>query len=187
MSAAPRCIGVDFGTSNSAAAVAGASASSPAQVLVLDPSQLEPQLLRSVLFFPERGEQILVGAEAIASYIGDEEGRFIQSIKSFLPSANFNKTFIRRRLWSLPELVALILGRMRQHIEAHLGGPIDRVVLGRPAVFSPDPALDAQAEQRLAEAATRAGFPAPTFLIEPIAAALRYEEILQQDELVLVG
>ena len=182
-----QCVGIDFGTSNSAAALVGGKSGTTAQVLPIDPQHDDPRLMRSVLFFPHGCGDVWVGAEAIARYIADEEGRFIQSVKSFLPSATFNSTMIRGRPWRLAELIAAILRPMRARIEAHSGQPVEHVVMGRPAVFSTDPAVDARAEAILAEAAHIAGFNTPTFVIEPIAAALRYEESLQHDELVLVG
>ena len=181
------CIGLDFGTSNTAAASPGAHAAAPARVLAIDPHGEDPRLLRSVLFFPAQEREVFVGAEAIAHYLSSGEGRLIQSFKSFLPAASFERTLIQGRSWHLHDLVAALLLPVRQRIEAQIGQPIKRLVLGRPAVFSPDPELDARAQATLAKAALQAGFPAPSFLIEPIAAALAYEETLLQDELVLVG
>ena len=186
--AAAGCVGLDFGTSNSAAAVPGPTASSPARVLAIDPfnSADDARLLRSVLFFPQGSRDVFVGAQAIDQYLAAEEGRFIQSVKSFLPST-FDRTVIHARTWLLQDLVAAILRPIRERIEAHTGHAVERLVLGRPAVFSTDQALDARAQDTLARAAVLAGFPAPTFVIEPIAAALSYEESLDHDELVLVG
>ena len=184
--AAAGCVGLDFGTSNSAAAIPGATASSPARVLPIDPFNEDVRLLRSVLFFPQDSRDVFAGAQAIGQYLAAEEGRFIQSVKTFLPST-FDRTVINGRTWQLHDLVAAILRPIRERIEAHTGEPVERLVLGRPAVFSPDPALDARAQATLARAAVVAGFPEPTFVIEPIAAALSYEETLDHDELVLVG
>lgn len=183
----PIAVGIDFGTSNSAVAVAGADASAPARVLHIDPAGEDTRLMRSVLFFPAEGSDVFVGGHAINQYLASEEGRFMQSVKTFLPSTTFERTQVRGRFWQIEDLVAGLLRQMRLRIEADMGGPIERAVFGRPAVFSLDPAVDARAEARLREAARRAGFPEPTFLIEPIAAALSYEETLQQDELVLVA
>ncbi len=181
-----RSAGIDFGTSNSAAALPG-DGNSPARVLSIDARAEDARLLRSVLFFPEGSPDVLAGAAAIESYLGDFEGRFLQSIKTFLPSPSFTHTEIRRKAWKLEQLIALLLTRIREAVEREAGGPLTHVVFGRPAVFSPDKERDALAEARLLQAATLAGFPAPTFVIEPIAAALRYEESLARDEVVLVG
>jgi hypothetical chaperone protein len=179
-------VGIDFGTSNSAAAIPG-SGDEPAKVLEIDQSAADARLLRSVLFFPEGSPEILAGTAAIESYLKDFEGRFLQSIKTFLPSTSFSYTEIRRKTWKLEQLIAVLLSKIRESIEKQTNGKASHVVFGRPAVFSADPEKDALAQSRLAVAAVLAGFPEPTFVIEPIAAALRYEESLAKDEVVLVG
>ena len=179
-------VGIDFGTSNSAAAV-GHGADQSAQVIAIDARAEDPRLLRSVLFFPHGAPDVWVGSAAIAQYLNSEEGRFIQSVKTFLPSQTFERTQVRGKSWQIEDLVAAVLRPIRERVEAAESRPITHLVLGRPALFSEDPAVDARAETRLREAARRAGFPAPTFVIEPIAAALAYEETLQHDELVLVA
>lgn len=180
-------VGIDFGTSNSAAALPGDRAGAPARVVSIDPAGEDGRLFRSVLYFPEESREIHAGGEAIARYLDEIDGRFIQSVKSFLSSTSFSSTEIRRRSYKLEELVAIVLRRIREQIEAEAGAKVERAVFGRPAVFSTDPERDRLAQDRLARAAQLAGFPEPTFLIEPIAAALGYEERLERDELVLVG
>jgi hypothetical chaperone protein len=180
-------VGVDFGTSNTAAAICRAPKLGGVHIADVDVNAQDPTLLRSVLFFADGTPDVSVGADAIANYVADEEGRFIQSVKSFLPSTTFKQTVIRQRRWLLAELIAEVLRPIRVRLEATLDGPVQTLVLGRPAVFSTDAAVDAQAQATLRQAAIIAGFPDPTFVIEPIAAALRYEEQLDHDELVLVG
>jgi hypothetical chaperone protein len=179
-------VGVDFGTSNSAAALAGATPGDPAEVLEIDPEGEDRRLFRSVLFYPEQGQEAFAGGRAISRYLEEGEGRFLQSLKSFLPQTSFDRTSIRNRSYALEEIVAALLAKIRQAIERR-GGAISRAVFGRPAVFSSDEGRDKLAEMRLRAAAELAGFPSPTFLIEPIAAALGYEARLDRDEVVLVG
>src|SRR5256885_11773195 len=179
-------VGIDFGTSNSAAAIPGAG-DEPARVLAIDERATDMRLLRSVLFFPDGSTGILAGEAAIESYLRDFEGRFLQSIKTFLPSTAFTHTEIRRKTWRLEQLIAVLLGKIRESVEGEVSGTLTHTVFGRPAVFSPDPEKDALAQTRLATAARLAGFANPIFVIEPIAAALRYEESLDRDEMVLVG
>jgi len=180
-------VGIDFGTSNTAAALPGVRPDAPARVLEIDPPAEDPRLLRSILFFPEDSAEILVGATGIERYLHEGGGRLLQSVKSLLPSTSFQTTEIRRQSWTLENLVARLLGNLRERIEAVCGAPVGRLVLGRPAAFSDNPEEDRLAEERLAKAARAAGFPQPVFLIEPIAAALRYEESLERDETVLVA
>jgi hypothetical chaperone protein len=62
-----------------------------------------------------------------------------------------------------------------------------RVVLGRPVHFvDGDPVRDQQAEDALRQAARDAGFENISFQLEPIAAALDYEQRIDREALVLV-
>src|SRR4051794_2168228 len=103
--------GIDFGTSNSAAAIPGAG-DEPARVLAIDPRATDVRLLRSVLFFPDGSKEVLAGAAAIDSYLRDFEGRFLQSIKTFLPAISFKHTEIRRKTWKLEQLIAVLLAKI---------------------------------------------------------------------------
>src|ERR1700761_3398355 len=161
--------GLDFGTSNSTVALPSG------QALAIDPNAPSPRLFRSVLFFPEEAKNVLAGYAAIEEYLERSEGRFIQSVKGWLPSTSFTATQIRNKAYKLEDLVALLLRRIRESAEAAAGTTLEEGTLGRPAVFSPDPAADANAEARLRRAAELAGFRDIRFLIEPIAAALAYE------------
>ncbi len=172
--------GLDFGTSNSAVALA------TGEVILLDPKAVAPRLSRSVLFFPEETTETLAGSEAIDRYLQDNAGRFIQSMKTWLPSTSFTRTQIRSRMLTLEELIATFLRSLRTQASQSSGLELDEVVLGRPARFSVDPKADAFAENRLRKAAELAGFRKVSFVIEPIAAALAYEASLTRDEQVLV-
>ena len=173
--------GLDFGTSNSAVALPSGS------VLEIDHANAEPRLFRSLLFFPEYGSGHFAGATAIDEYLQRSEGRFIQSIKGWLPSSSFTATHVRGRRFKLEDLVAMLLRSIRERAEAAAGTALDEVTLGRPALFASDASHDALAERRLLRAAELAGFKRIRFLIEPIAAALAYEATLTADELVLVA
>ena len=78
-------VGIDFGTTNSAVAIAN-----------VDDVQLVPlggaSYWRTVLFFEPSGA-LSAGAPAIARYLETEgDGRLVQSIKSHLASASFSRT-----------------------------------------------------------------------------------------------
>ncbi len=182
MSPRPVALGLDFGTSNTVAAVADGSG---VRVLPLDPGAADARLFRSVLFFPEDGP-FLAGSEAIAAYLSLSEGRFLQSLKSFLPSESFRATSLAGRAFTLEALLSLLLRRVRESIERQIGEPVSRVTLGRPARFG-DARTDAFAEGRLRRAAEAAGFREIDFRIEPLAASLAHEASLERDELVVTG
>lgn len=173
--------GLDFGTSNTALALPDG------RVLRLDPGAEQPSLFRTVLFFPEDSTEVLAGHEAITRYLDDNAGRFIQSMKTWLPASSFTRTQLRGRTLALEELIAVFLRRVRAVAGELLGEPVEHVVLGRPARFSRDAQVDAFAEERLRKAAELAGFQSVRFVIEPIAAALTWEARLTRDEVVLVA
>ena len=176
-------LGLDFGTSNTVAAVSDGES---VRVLDLDLAAADARLFRSVLFFPDEGP-FLAGAEAIAAYLELSDGRFLQSLKSFLPVKSFRATALKGRPFTLESLIALILRRVREAAERQVGEPITRVTLGRPARFNEDLEVDGFAEQRLRKAAEDAGFQDIVFRIEPLAAGLAHEATLKADELVVTG
>lgn len=178
--------GIDFGTTNSALSV---YRNGSVQVVAVDGNDRSGELMRSVLYFNEEHE-IYAGQEAIRQYVDDGAGgRFMQSIKTFLPNTSFDSTEVFGKRYAIEDLVAIILKKIKARGEAHVGCPVESVVLGRPVVFSADPVKDAVAEQRLEKAARKAGFRNIWFQYEPVAAALAFEETLQagQERIVFIG
>ena len=101
-------IGLDFGTTNSAIAVAGRD-----QQATLATFADGLAAFRSILYFParERGSQqkpeTQAGPDAINSYLeADTKGRLVVSIKSYLASSLFTSTSINGRHYTLEDLVA---------------------------------------------------------------------------------
>lgn len=178
--------GIDFGTTNSALSV---YRNGTVEVIAVDGNGGDGELMRSVLYFSEENE-IYAGHEAIRQYVSDgAAGRFMQSIKTFLPNTSFDSTEIFGTRYMIDDLVAIILRKLKARGEAHVGCPVDSVVLGRPVVFSTDAAKDAVAEKRLEKAARKAGFKNIWFQYEPVAAALAFESRLQagQERTVFIG
>ncbi len=171
--------GIDFGTSNSALSV---YRDGQVEVVSVDKVGRSRELMRSVLYFNEEKE-IFTGAEAISEYIADGAcGRFMQSIKTFLPSTSFSGTEIYGKRYGIDDLIAIILKKLKECGESHVGSRVDSVVLGRPVVFSEDKEKDAAAERYLLKAAKKAGFKNIWFQHEPIAAALAFEASLPAGE-----
>jgi len=174
--------GLDFGTSNSAIALSNGS---DVKMIPVGPKN-EP-MINSVVFFPEGETGFSVGLEAIEQYFETGmDGRLIQSIKSALPSQWLRNIIIRRKVYKLENIVALILSHLKKRADNYIGHNITRVVIGRPAIFSPDPEKEMFATERLINSAKMAGFTEIHLLPEPIAAALSYETQLQAPETVLV-
>ncbi|TAN62913.1 MAG: Hsp70 family protein, partial [Magnetospirillum sp.] len=186
-------VGMDFGTTNSAVAVA--SADRTTEVVRFATASGPASTLRSVLAFDkahrdsERRIRPLVGFEAIDAYLhGDGDCRLLQSFKSYLTSRSFASTAILGTTYSLEDLVAMIVGRLRRAAEAG-GTKVERVVAGRPVRFVAEGGRqeDDYATGRLIEAFAKAGITEVVFEFEPIAAAYYYESTLSRDQTVLVA
>lgn len=178
--------GVDFGTTNSALSI---YRDGKVEVVDIDDLSANGSLMRSVLYFNEDNE-IFTGQEAISQYVSEgAAGRFMQSIKNFLPNRSFESTEVFGKKYGIDDLIAIVLRKIKAKGEAYVGSPVDSVVLGRPVVFSEDPEKDALAQNRLEKAARKAGFRHIFFQFEPVAAALSYEESLPAgaEKLVLIG
>src|SRR5215470_16640515 len=111
-------IGLDFGTTNSAIAVADAGRQ--ATLASFGAGSGTTTSFRSILYFPskDRGSTVksetTAGPEAINSYLeADSKGRLILSIKSYLASRLFTSTQINGRSFTLEDLIAIILRRLR--------------------------------------------------------------------------
>ncbi len=175
---------IDFGTTNSLLGAVIDGKSHPP--IPLDPHARDSTILRSVLFFEDR-TKCFFGAEAVKEFVRhDMEGRFIRSIKKFLPMQSFHGTQIGNRTVSIEDIIATFLREMRLRADKHFGKEVKRVLLGRPAKFSADPKEDAFAEDRLAAAAKIAGFEEVSFCPEPIAAAYEFKTHLKEEKIVLV-
>ena len=190
----PPVIGLDFGTTNSAIAVADARTG--ATLASFSVGGDTTASFRSILYFPPKDRSATVkaetkaGPEAISSYLeADSKGRLILSIKSYLGSRLFTSTQINGRFYTLEELIAIILRRLRTTVIEQFGVAATSVVIGRPVRFAgaETDADETLALNRLRSAADLAGFSEVTFELEPVAAAYQYETQLDHDELVLIG
>ena len=178
--------GLDFGTTNSALSV---NSQGSTEVIDIDPHNPTEKTMRSVIFMDEQ-QGVYLGQEAIVQYIEQGGyGRFMQSIKSFLPSAMFEYTMINGKRYELEDMIALILSAIKQRGEEFVGHEVTDVVMGRPVVFSEDRNKDILAEGRLKRAAEIAGFKHVAFQMEPVAAALTFENSLAHgdEKIVLIG
>ena len=187
MSAAfrPTVYAIDFGTSNSLLAAANAEATCPP--IPLDPAASDPTLLRSLLFFGEAGH-FTCGAAAISDFVqGGLSGRFIRSIKKYLPERGFSGTQIGHRNMTIDNLIACFLRVMRERANEHFGVTVSRVVLGRPAKYSVNEDDDRYAEERMKRAAQIAGFEEVSFCPEPVAAAHDFHLDTGRETKVLVA
>jgi hypothetical chaperone protein len=186
-------IGLDFGTTNSALALAEPGGS-VATLARFRSSAGPTAIFRSVAFFgrEEAGArpESDAGPRAIERYLEIEgERRLLQSLKSFLASRLFTGTRVFGRPAGLEDLIALILRKLREEVEESAGPLSAPVVVGRPVHFAgaEDAEDDGLAAERLSAALERAGFGEILFEYEPVAAAYHYERGLERDELLLIA
>ena len=185
----PAIFGIDFGTSNSALSV---NIDNQVKLLNVDKENPISNSLKSILYFIKQEGQThsYIGYEGVNKYIeNDAEGRYMQSIKTFLPDTGFDKTSIYGKRYTLEQLICIFLKTMKERGEQIIGQEVSDLVLGRPVIFSKDKERDQVANDRLIEAAKLAGFKHIEFQLEPIAAALAYENTLEtgKEQIVLVG
>ncbi len=175
--------GIDFGTSNSTVGIWKDGAFS--MVPVEDAYTTVP----SAIFYPAEGTLPLYGRAGIAAYTAREPGRLMRSLKSILGSSLIDdKTGVGGQYRTFEEILVGFLGHLKDKAEAFNGGRIASVVMGRPVHFVDDnEAADLRAEEKLGVIARKAGFEQVLFQYEPIAAALQFEEKLDQDELVFIA
>jgi hypothetical chaperone protein len=185
-----KAIGLDFGTTNSAVAIADLDGA------ITLARFSEDTTFRSILYFTEANNSrntklsVMAGPDAIQGYLNTKTpGRLIQSTKSYLASRLFTQTQILGETFGLEELIGILLRHLRKATEAEFGDLGTTLVAGRPVHFSGtrDEADDDFALSRLRTAFANAGFDKVEFLPEPVAAAYKYQQWLTHDELVLIA
>lgn len=207
--------GLDFGTSNSAIALAQNGA---VKIFPIDVRAANPTIASSVLFIDRAGNSF-IGAEAIEVFVArntgreiqrkrvstgqlietvfgeeyvqfdadvDVPGRFFQAIKSFLADEAFEGTNVFGKFYTIEELAAELIRALIKRADEMNGQNVDAVVMGRPVFFSTDSKKDALAQTRLERAARLAGFNEIEFLFEPIGAALAYEAEIEREQIAFV-
>jgi hypothetical chaperone protein len=176
-------LGIDFGTSNSAAALIGADGK--IQTIPLDGVRAE---MPTALFFASETHTVLYGSAAMQAYLAGTEGRLLRSLKSLLGSRLMDEyTAVDGQSIRFFDIVVLFFKELKRRCEAHVGQPLTRAMLGRPVHFVDDDAeRDALAQETLGRAALEAGFTQIAFQLEPIAAALDYEQRVSVETTALV-
>jgi molecular chaperone DnaK len=187
-----KVIGIDLGTTNSVVAVM--EGGEPHVI----PNQEGSRLTPSVVAFAKDGE-ILVGQVARRQAITNPENT-VFSIKRFMgrryeevqeeikkvpykvvkaPNGDV-RIEIRGKLYSPPEISAVILRKLRDAAEAHLGEKVTQAVITVPAYFN-----DSQ-RQATKDAGAIAGLEVLRIINEPTAAALAYGLDKKADEQIAV-
>src|SRR5437870_2487602 len=175
-----KIIGIDLGTTNSVVAVM--EGNEPKVIVNAEGSRLTP----SVVAFTKSGER-LVGQVAKRQAVTNPENT-VFSIKRFMGSKyeEVNEEMkmvpykvlrasngdarveVQGKLYSPPEISAMILQKLKQAAEDYLGEKVDRAVITVPAYFN-----DSQ-RQATKDAGEIAGLKVERLVNEPTAAALAY-------------
>ncbi len=172
--------GIDFGTSNSTIALADRT---KAWLMPLEGTEVT---LPSAVFW-EAGGPPSFGRAAISAYVDGEDGRLMRALKSTLGSSLIDeRTAIGTKSVSFKSVLTAFF-RHLVALQSAETGPLSQVILGRPVHFvDGDAAADARAQAVLQEIAESLGFKEIGFQYEPIAAALHYEQTVENEELVLI-
>jgi hypothetical chaperone protein len=196
-----RTLGIDFGTSNCTAfaqdaqgrvvpiPLEGDETLLPTVVFAArgeDPDHVQPRRVAADQTFlsAARGGVVLFGSPALQAYIADPlSGTLVRSPKAFLGSdlpGGYVPVFT--------DVITRILVHIRQRAEAFTGATYTRAVVGRPVHYNG--VLGARGDQQaisMMEAAVQAaGFAQWSFVAEPVAACLKFEQTLERETIVLV-
>lgn len=182
-------LGIDFGTSNSAAALVDTSGQ--LHTIALEGTRTS---MPTALYFSAEDGHLSFGTAAMQDYLRDVQdgfgaGRLMRAIKSLLGSALMDEqTVVNGQAMSFFDVVVLFFRELKRRSETQLGYPVNAALLGRPVHFVDDnPQRDALAQATLQRAAVAAGFERVAFELEPIAAAFDFERRIQSQTQVLVA
>lgn len=175
-------LAIDFGTSNSAAAVP-----TPNGVYRI-PVEQGAETLPTAVFFPTDEGLMQIGSVASRALIAGQDGRYMRALKSVLGLPLLHeKRLIGGRRRTISSIITDFLGELHTRSEAATGGRFRRALSGRPVHFhSDDPQKDAQAEKDLRACYLAAGFDEVSFLAEPEAAAIASHAMAGTGELGLI-
>jgi hypothetical chaperone protein len=182
----PAVLGIDFGTTNSVAALA---LDGVASLISLEgPDDADPVFRSALCFWEEdRGIAVEAGPCAVAEYLAYPEGsRFIQSFKTVAASPHFLHASIFDRRYRWEDLGALFLKKMLQRSGGALDGRNRRVVVGRPVVFAGHHPDEALAQERYNAVFGSLGVHI-AYVYEPLGAAFSFASELRSAATVLVA
>lgn len=195
-------LGIDFGTTNSAVALALPDRST--KLAQFRSGTGRTSVYRSVLCFEtherdsRRQMKASTGPLAIERYLQSfDDVRFMQSLKTFLTVTDSgngygNKEFgtdVFGKYFTISDLVGIFLKDLVSQSLESFGQEIECAVVGRPVTFAgaDTPEKETLALERLRNACATAGLTNIEFEFEPVAAAFQYEQSLMKDEKIIVA
>lgn len=175
-------LGIDFGTSNSAA---GFMHGGVPKLVEFAPDQTT---LPTAFFFDFDTRKTLVGQPANDALIDGLEGRFMRALKRVLGKPIMHeKRYILNETVTFVDIIARFLAVIKARAEMTAGHRFDTALSGRPVHFHDlGAAVDAKAEDDLRLCYLAAGFKDVRFMAEPQAAALSVRTPLPKSKYGLV-
>ncbi len=170
-----KIIGIDLGTSNSAAAVL--EAGRPKLIPSAEGTTVAGKAFPSVVAFTKEG-QMLVGEPARRQEVTNPEGT-ISGAKRKMGSDHKYKVFDKE--YTPQQISAFILQKIKKDAEAFLGESVEKAVITVPAYF------DDNQRQATKDAGTIAGLEVMRIINEPTAASLAYGvDKVEKEQKILV-
>jgi molecular chaperone DnaK len=157
-----KIIGIDLGTSNSAAAAM--IGGKPTIIQAAEGTSVGGKAFPSVVAFTKEG-QLIVGEPARRQMISNPEGTVIAAKRKMGTDFKFR---VFGKEYTPQQVSSFILQKIKRDAEAFLGEPVDRAVITVPAYFN-----DNQ-RQATKDAGEIAGLQVVRIINEPTAASLAY-------------
>jgi molecular chaperone DnaK len=170
-----KILGIDLGTTNSAAAVM--EAGRPVTIPSAEGPTIAGKMFPSVVAFTKDG-QLLIGEPAARQTVTNPEGT-IREIKRHM-GTDYTVTIYGKK-YTPQQISAFILQKIKKDAEAYMGDPVSKAVITVPAHFN-----DNQ-RQATKDAGEIAGFEVARIINEPTAACLAYGiDKLEQELKIMV-
>ncbi len=172
----PKIIGIDLGTSNSAASVI--QDGKPVIIPAAEGTSLGGKAFPSYVAFTKDG-QLLVGEPARRQSVTNPEGTIFEAKRKMGTNFRYN---VNGKEYSPEQISAFILQKIKKDAESFLGDKVEKAVITVPAYFD-----DAQ-RQATKNAGEIAGLEVVRVINEPTAAAFAYgiDKTGTQDQKILV-
>lgn len=169
-----KIIGIDLGTSNSAAAVI--QAGKPVIIPSAEGASLYGKAFPSVVAFT-KDNQLLVGEPARRQAVSNPEATISAAKRKMGTSFKYK---VRNKEYTPQQISAFLLQKIKRDAEEFLGKTVDKAVITVPAYFDDDQ------RQATKDAGTIAGLEVIRLVNEPTAAALAYGLDKQDKELKIL-
>lgn len=190
--ASPVSIGIDFGTTNTVVAIAGADGRAEAITFLHDGASLKGYVTALCYWQERAGGRLTTRVEggpwAMDQLMtGTMAHRFIQSFKTFAASRSFQETRIFGQKTQFEDLLVAFMQTVQRHADREIDFGGARVQIGRPVRFAGSNPDEGLAMQRYRDAFGRLGLDGARYVYEPVGAAFFYARALDHDATVLVA